>query len=61
VFDQNVAPSTSGIVTPALGENPAFGEWNNEVFDPLNWMLDGLVDFPYSFSNQGVDGSALSI
>lgn len=23
------------------------GESNYEVFDPLNWMLDGLVDFPY--------------
>jgi hypothetical protein len=20
-----------------------------EVFDPLNWMLDGLVDFPYNY------------
>jgi hypothetical protein len=21
-----------------------------EVFDPLNWMLDGLVDFPYDYN-----------
>jgi hypothetical protein len=27
-----------------------YGEANYEVFDPLNWMLDGLVDFPYSFT-----------
>lgn len=27
-----------------------FGEPNYEVFDPLNWMFDGLVDFPYSMS-----------
>lgn len=25
-------------------------EPNYEVFDPLNWMLDGLVDFPYSLN-----------
>ncbi|GMG07651.1 unnamed protein product [Aspergillus oryzae] len=23
---------------------------NYEVFDPLNWLLDGLVDLPYSYS-----------
>ena len=32
---------------------PAFNydDMNYEVFDPLNWTLDGLVDFPYSFSD----------
>ncbi|KKY18023.1 putative c6 transcription factor [Phaeomoniella chlamydospora] len=31
---------------------------NYEVFDPLNWMLDGLVDFPYSsIAMQGLDPS----
>lgn len=25
-------------------------EPNYEVFDPLNWLLDGLVDLPYSYS-----------
>ena len=29
---------------------------NYEVFDPLNWMLDGVVDFPYSsLTMQGLD------
>lgn len=29
---------------------------NYEVFDPLNWMLDGTVDFPFNFpSNSGID------
>jgi len=23
---------------------------NYEVFDPLNWMLDGLVDLPYNLN-----------
>lgn len=27
-----------------------YTESNYEVFDPLNWMLDGLVDFPYSYA-----------
>ena len=29
---------------------------NYEVFDPLNWMLDGLVDFPYTVP--GIDPSS---
>lgn len=27
-----------------------FVEPNYEVFDPLNWLLDGLVDLPYPYS-----------
>ena len=27
-----------------------YGETYNEVFDPLNWMFDGLVDFPFNMS-----------
>jgi len=34
--------------------NPNFGTgWsdpNYEIFDPLNWLMDGLVDFPYNFT-----------
>jgi len=26
-----------------------------DVFDPLNWMLDGTVDFPFNFQNAGGD------
>ncbi len=37
-----------GPVTP--GPSNSFGESNYEVFDPLNWMLDGFVDFPYSLT-----------
>lgn len=33
-----------------------YNEANYAVFDPLNWMLDGLVDFPYTFAGvQGLD------
>ncbi|KAK5948633.1 hypothetical protein OHC33_010392 [Knufia fluminis] len=29
---------------------------NYEVFDPMNWLLDGTVDFPFNFqSNAGAD------
>lgn len=30
-----------------------YHEANYAVFDPLNWMLDGLVDFPYTLSGMG--------
>ena len=37
-----------------------YTESNYEVFDPLNWMLDGLVDFPYSYAAvQGLEASGL--
>jgi len=45
VADHSIAPSNMlGDTTTPDG----FGESNYEVFDPLNWMLDGLVEFPYS-------------
>ncbi|ERF76850.1 hypothetical protein EPUS_07640 [Endocarpon pusillum Z07020] len=49
----SVVPGMPGMATglgfPGNG-NLASGyiEANYEVFDPLNWMLDGLVDFPYA-------------
>lgn len=49
----------SGTVTPGM-PNP-YGETNYEVFDPLNWMLDGLVDFPYSYAAvQGLEAQGMS-
>ena len=59
--DHGLAPSSSqlgGTVTP--GPDNSFGESNYEVFDPLNWMLDGLVDFPYSFTGQGLEVQGIS-
>ena len=51
----NIANGTS---YNALGT--VYGESNYEVFDPLNWMLDGLVDFPYSFTAmQGLEQQGL--
>ena len=47
--DNSLAPSAllGGTITPSDGFG---GESNYEVFDPLNWMLDGLVDLPYDLS-----------
>ncbi|KAM0112767.1 hypothetical protein ACP6JB_001505 [Aspergillus fumigatus] len=46
-------PQGSLGVAPASGVTnlpSGFLEPNYEVFDPLNWLLDGLVDLPYSYS-----------
>ncbi|PYH84096.1 hypothetical protein BO82DRAFT_305661 [Aspergillus uvarum CBS 121591] len=56
--DPSLAPAPllpqTGISVPpsgAVGALPSgFIEPNYEVFDPLNWLLDGLVDLPYSYS-----------
>lgn len=47
-------------ITGANGLGNAYGESNYEVFDPLNWMLDGLVDFPYSYAAvQGLEAQGI--
>ncbi|KAG2411862.1 hypothetical protein HFD88_009418 [Aspergillus terreus] len=50
--DPSLAPAP--MLTQAsmgVGALPSgFMEPNYEVFDPLNWLLDGLVDLPYSYS-----------
>ncbi|KAL8664735.1 MAG: hypothetical protein Q9168_007851 [Polycauliona sp. 1 TL-2023] len=57
--DSNVESSASSTIDTSLpsegllgdgfgpGSNTFFGEANNEVFDPLSWLLDGHTDFPY--------------
>jgi hypothetical protein len=46
----------------ATGSIPSTGfmESNYEVFDPLNWLLDGIVDFPYSYPVQGMETQGLA-
>ncbi|KAF7871564.1 hypothetical protein EAF04_003671 [Stromatinia cepivora] len=66
---QNQLLATADPVTPndvmtgansMLGGNINYSETNYEVFDPLNWMLDGLVDFPYSYNAvQGLEANGL--
>ncbi len=66
---QNQLLATAGAVTPnhglpsssLLSGNVGYSESNYEVFDPLNWMLDGLVDFPYSYAAvQGLEANGMS-
>lgn len=50
-------PGMAGMSTGMLDDfSMDYGSAANyEVFDPLNWMLDGIVDFPYNFG--GSNGS----
>ena len=60
VIDQTLGlplPTHGRSITPSQDD---FGETTYEVFDPLNWMLDGLMEFPYSFSAQNVDATMAS-
>jgi len=60
--------AAAGAVTPnhglpsnMLSSGIGYSESNYEVFDPLNWMLDGLVDFPYSYAAvQGLEANGMS-
>jgi hypothetical protein len=45
----------------AVGLASGYLEPNYEVFDPLNWVLDGLVDFPYSYNAvQGLEAQGMA-
>ncbi|KAE8450719.1 hypothetical protein EG329_006064 [Mollisiaceae sp. DMI_Dod_QoI] len=51
--------SHHGLPSGMMG-SVGYSESNYEVFDPLNWMLDGLVDFPYSYAAvQGLEANSL--
>ncbi|PVH87119.1 hypothetical protein DL98DRAFT_267593 [Cadophora sp. DSE1049] len=55
----SVTPSSHGLPSGMMG-GVGYGESNYEVFDPLNWMLDGLVDFPYSYAAvQGLEQNGM--
>ena len=45
--------STNQMLNNALSGNGDYAMTNYEVFDPLSWMFDGLVDLPYSGMFQG--------
>lgn len=68
--DPSLAPAPS-MPSAGLGMTPANGGVsslpsnfmgpNYEVFDPLNWLLDGLVDFPYSYNAvQGLETQGIA-
>ncbi|KAL6714160.1 hypothetical protein ACLMJK_008654 [Lecanora helva] len=54
VADHSMAPA-SMLRDTATPPDGSFADANYEVFDPLGWMLDGLVDFPYSMGGQMPD------
>ena len=50
-----------GLPSHMLTGGIGYSENNYEVFDPLNWMLDGLVDFPYSYAAvQGLEANGMT-
>lgn len=58
----SAVPGMAGMSTGMLDEfNVDYNQANYEVFDPLNWMLDGIVEFPYSFQGaaQGMDQTGM--
>lgn len=51
-------PGMAGMPTGIaddFGIDPYGASNSYEVFDPLNWMLDGTVDFPFNFPQAGND------
>ena len=56
-----MVPGMAGMSTGMLDDFAMdYSQANYEVFDPLNWMLDGTVDFPYSFNpGSGMDQPAI--
>jgi hypothetical protein len=54
-----MSASSSGVGNLPSSVN-GFMEPNYEVFDPLNWLLDGLVDFPYNMPMQGMETQGLA-
>ena len=53
----STVPGMAGMSTGMLDDFAMdYSQANYEVFDPLNWMLDGTVEFPYNFNpSQGLD------
>lgn len=51
-----LTPGASGMSAPTTApanpmlSGPAFGDTNFDFFDPQHWMLDGLVDFSYTYA-----------
>ena len=45
-------PGMAGMATGLVDDvGMDFNQASYDVFDPLNWMLDGIVDFPYNFNS----------
>ena len=49
-----LTPGATGLSAPSTAPNNImasmnYGDANYDFFDPQHWMLDGLLDFNYSF------------
>jgi hypothetical protein len=55
----SLSSSSTGVNNLPSTAVSGFMEPNYEVFDPLNWLLDGLVDFPYTMPMQGIDSQGM--
>lgn len=49
-----LTPSATGLSAPSTAPNSmmggmSYGDTNYDFFDPQHWMLDGLLDFNYTF------------
>ncbi|KAL2401735.1 hypothetical protein ABEF93_008123 [Exophiala dermatitidis] len=46
-----IVPGMAGMATGMVDDlSMDSGQASYDVFDPLNWMLDGIVEFPYNFN-----------
>jgi len=54
----SVGPGSGAGSVAARALTPLYegSDMNYEVWDPLNWMLDGLMEWPSSFTSGGLDG-----
>lgn len=55
----SLSSSSTGVNNLPSSAVSGFVEPNYEVFDPLNWLLDGLVDFPYTMPMQGMESQGM--
>ncbi|EXJ76876.1 hypothetical protein A1O3_10521 [Capronia epimyces CBS 606.96] len=47
-----IVPGMAGMATGMVDDfSLDYDQASYDVFDPLNWMLDGIVEFPYNFTN----------
>ncbi|KAL5615458.1 hypothetical protein BROUX41_005503 [Berkeleyomyces rouxiae] len=60
----SLTPTGPGSGLSSVESNPGsimsamnYNEPLYDTFDPHNWMLDGLVDFPFSYSMPNMDGT----
>ena len=59
-LDSVLAPPASHMSRGVTPGDDSLG-FSYEVFDPLNWVLDGIVDMPVGFNGGGFDLDAQTV